>query len=458
MIASVVMLGLHKFENYIGIVIFSCIIFCEIFIINHKSLKTKTKFISLLAIGFILRLLWILNVKSVPVSDFEIMYEGAHQLLEGNTSIFHGTEYIARFPHLTIMVLYMALIIKIFPNNNLIAMKGINLILGLVTIYFVYKLAKEIFNSEKLALYGAGIASIFPALITYVGVYCTENLAIPFYLASVYLFIMVMKNKLNKYYLILSGIILSVGNLFRMVALIMVVAYTAYIILYNNDKILEKIQKIIFYSVPYALVLIVVSISLQFFKITEFPLWNGSEPKITNILKGTNIENGGRWNEEDARIVDKYNYDYEKIEETSKEIIKERLTTTPPLKLLKFYFSKYLTQWSSGDFSGVYWSKLHLEDEDIIFDLEATNLQFPYVVIVVLIFLGLINRKKYSECIEINLIYIIICGYGLMNLITETQGRYSLIVAWILIIASLEGIRYIYRKSQKEKHLYVGDN
>ena len=146
MIASVVMLGLHKFENYIGIVIFSCIIFCEIFIINHKSLKTKTKFISLLAIGFILRLLWILNVKSVPVSDFEIMYEGAHQLLEGNTSIFHGTEYIARFPHLTIMVLYMALIIKIFPNNNLIAMKGINLILGLVTIYFVYKLAKEIFN------------------------------------------------------------------------------------------------------------------------------------------------------------------------------------------------------------------------------------------------------------------------------------------------------------------------
>ena len=119
---------------------------------------------------------------------------------------------------------------------------------------------------------------------------------------------------------------MSVGNLFRMVALIMVVAYTAYIILYNNDKILEKIQKIIFYSVPYALVLIVVSISLQFFKITEFPLWNGSEPKITNILKGTNIENGGRWNEEDARIVDKYNYDYEKIEETSKEIIKERLT------------------------------------------------------------------------------------------------------------------------------------
>lgn len=75
-----------------------------------------------------------------------------------------------------------------------------------------------------------------------------------------------------------------------------------------------------------------------------------------------------------------------------------------------------------------------------------------------LIFLGLINRKKYSECIEINLIYIIICGYGLMNLITETQGRYSLIVAWILIIASLEGIRYIYRKSKKEKHLYVGDN
>lgn len=452
------MLGLNKIENYISSIVFLFIILFEVFIIICKNINKNIKLISLLIMGFVLRLLWLLNVQSVPVSDFGIIYKGAHQLLEGNTSIFHETGYIARFPHLTIMVLYMALIIKIFPNNNLMVMKGINLILGLVTIYFVYKLAKEIFDSEKLALYGAGIGAIFPALVTYVGVYCTENLAIPFYLASIYLFIMVIKNKLNKNYLILSGIILSFGNLFRMVALIMLIAYTAYIILYNNDKILEKIKQILLCSIPYAVVLIVVSASLQFSKITEFPLWNGSEPKITNILKGTNIENEGRWNEEDAMIVDKYNYDYEKIEEASKEIIKERLTTTPPLKLLKFYFTKYFTQWSSGDFSGVYWSKSNLEDEDIIFDLEATNFQFPYVVVVVLIFLGLINRKKYSECVEINLIYIIICGYGLMNLITETQGRYSLIAGWVLIIASLEGIRYIYRKSKKEKHLYVGDN
>ena len=452
-ISSSFMLGLNKFNNFVSLILFAIIIGFEIFTITNTKMNNTSKLILILIIGFVLRVFWILNANNLPVSDFEIMYKSAERFLLGDTSAFHGTAYIARFPHLTIMVLYMALIKKIFPNNNFLVMKSINLIFALLTIYFLYKLVKEIFNSEKLALYSAAITSVFPALITYVGVFCTENLAIPFYILSVYLFVLVMKNKLSKHYLILSGVLLSVGNLFRMVALIVLVAYVAYVILYNNDKIIEKIKKVFLFLIPYFFVLVFVSSSLQFFKITEFPLWNGSEPKITNILKGTNIESGGRWNDEDARIVDKYNYDYSKIEEESRKIILERFRETNPLTLVVFYFKKYLSQWSFGDFGGVYWSKAKLKDDNIFVDLNDSNFQFPYVVVVVLIFLGLIGRKNYNEYVEINLIYIIICGYGLMNLITETQARYSLIAAWLLIIASVEGIRYIYLKFKNGKYL-----
>ena len=452
-ISSVYMVVNSKLGNPIITTILLIAIILEIFIIINKKIDKNIKIISILAIGFILRLLWLLNIKSVPVSDFSTIYETAQKLLEGDTTAFYGTNYIARFPHLTIMVLYMSLIIKVFPYSNLVVMKGISLVLGVVTIYLIYMVVKEIFNSKKLALYGAGIAAVFPPLITYVGVYCTENLAIPLYLLSIYFFIMVIKNKLNKYYLILSGVALSFGNLFRMVATIMLIAYGMYIIIYKNEKILDKIKNILLYLIPYVLVLNIVSGSLQAFKITEFPLWRGSEPKITNILKGTNIEHYGRWNEEDATIVDRNNYEYEKIEEESKEIIIERLTTTPPLDLVKFYFNKYLVQWSSGDFEGVFWSKLNVEDKDIILNVNSNSFQFLYAIVVILIFLGLINRKIYKEYEEINLIYIIICGYGFMNLITESQGRYSLIASWALIIASIEGIRYIYKKLNKEKNL-----
>ncbi|MDZ5035384.1 hypothetical protein GNF81_22155, partial [Clostridium perfringens] len=110
------------------------------------------------------------------------------------------------------------------------------------------------------------------------------------------------------------------------------------------------------------MLLFLVSFTLQSLKITEFPLWKGSEPKITNILKGTNIESGGRWNEEDASVPEKYNYDYEKVKEASAQIIKDRLTTTPPIELVKFYIKKFALQWNEGDFGGIYWTKLDVPE------------------------------------------------------------------------------------------------
>jgi hypothetical protein len=44
---------------------------------------------------------------------------------------------------------------------------------------------------------------------------------------------------------------------------------------------------------------------------------------------------------------------------------------------------------------------------------------------------------------EINLFYLILCGYGITYLITEAQPRYSYIVSWIFIILSINGLDYL---------------
>ncbi len=426
------------------------IITLELFIIV-KKVDVKWKLIFILLLGFILRGLWLLNINSIPTSDFRVIYECAQDLLTGDTNAFWGSGYIARFPHLTIMVLYMALMIKVFPVSNLIAMKFVNLLSGVLIIYLVYLLAREIFNSKKLGLYAAGLGSVFSPLVTYVGVYCTENIAIPFYILSTYIFILVVKNKKSKYYLILSGVILSIGNLFRMVATIMIIAFAMYLIIYAKDKFLERVKKILLYLAPYLLVLFTVSSLLHWIGITEFPLWKGSEPKVTSILKGSNIERGGRWNEEDASIVNKYDYDYNKISEASRKIIIKRLTTTKPLELAKFYLNKFAKQWNEGDFGGIFWSKLNVPEEEIIIDVSLELLEIVYLFVMILVFLGIINRRKNNKNYEINLIYLILCGYGVMYLVTESQARYSLIIAWIFIILATEGIRFLIRKSNREE-------
>lgn len=444
-IGSVFFYESFNIEVIIPILILAITIGLELFIIK-KNVSTKWKVLLILLLGFILRGLWLVNINTEPISDFRVIYETAQDLLAGDTGAFWGSGYLGRFPHLTIMSLYMAFMIKVFPVNNLIAMKVFNLFFGVLTIYLIYLLSKEIFNSRKLGLYAASLASFFPPLVTYVGIFCTENIAIPLYLLSTYLFILVVKNKKSKYYLVLSGIILSVGNLFRMVATIMIIAFALYLIIYTKDKLLEKVRKIGIYLIAYLLVLFTVSTTLQGIGVTEFPLWKGSEPKITSVLKGTNIKNFGRWNEEDASIVNKYNYDYDKINEASREIIIERLTTTNPIKLAGFYIVKFAIQWSIGDFEGAYLSKLDMPEEAVGINVSLWLIELIYTFVMILVFLGLLRRRKNNRDSEINLIYLMLCGYGVMYLVTEAQGRYSLIIAWAFIIFAIEGVRFLLKK------------
>ena len=141
------------------------------------------------------------------------------------------------------------------------------------------------------------------------------------------------------------------------------------------------------------MVLFTVSTTLQGIGVTEFPLWKGSEPNTTSILKGTNIENFGRWNKEDASIIEKYNYDYEKVNEASKEIIIERLTSTNPIKLAGFYIVKFAMQWSIGDYEGAYLSKLDMPEDAVKVNVSLWLIEVVYGFIMILVFLGLLNKS-----------------------------------------------------------------
>lgn len=148
-IGSLIFYESFSIEIIIPILILAITIALELFIIK-KQISTKWKIVLILLLGLILRGLWLLNINTVPTSDFRVIYECAQNLLTGDTEAFGGSGYIARFPDLTIMVLYMSVIIKIFPVSNLIVMKIFSLVFGVITIYLIYLLAKEIFNSKKI--------------------------------------------------------------------------------------------------------------------------------------------------------------------------------------------------------------------------------------------------------------------------------------------------------------------
>lgn len=296
-IASVCIFFVTILDFNIGTIVFTFAIIISLFLgykIINSSYNNNQKICLLILMSAVIRILWLLNTNNTPVSDFNVMYQSAKAFTLGDSSCFKGKAYIARFPHLTITVLYMSLMEYLFPQHNLLAMKIINLFLGLLVLVLIYFISYELFNDKRKALISLFIGSIFPPFVTYTSVFCSENLAMPLYLLSTYLFLKSMKSDKNKFlFIIFSSVVLALGNLFRMVADVILIAYILYIVIYFKDKILKKLLNIFCVIVPYIMIIVLVSNTLQNMNITENPLWRGSEPKITNVLKGTNMNSLG---------------------------------------------------------------------------------------------------------------------------------------------------------------------
>jgi hypothetical protein len=400
------------------------------------KISIYSRLIPIIAFAFLMRLLWIINVDTVPFSDFGLIYDFGRSFASGDYYMFKGTEYIARFSHLTVFVVYTGFI-HMLSEKPLFIMKLVNVILSTASVYIIFLLCCEIYSCRKKGLYSALAAAFFPPFIMYTSVCSTESIAMPFFLTSLYIFILVIKGKIKVYWLLFSGVMLSVGNLFRVVGPVILIAYIMYIIIYYNSK--KIMQPCICLLISFLIPLYAVNTVLLKLQITEYSIWKGREPSVTSILKGTNIKHGGGWNEEDAALPERYNYDYDAVSKASKELIKERLTATPLPVLTKFYITKFTNQWAHGDFAAQFWSTekvTNVNQAVILSKYTSFYNQAFYLILFMIVYLGLFNKKLLAENPVVNLFYILFCGFGLLYLITEMQPRYAYIVSWIFIVLS----------------------
>ncbi len=430
-----------KFASTVIIVVY--ILFLIIYI-RYKSkfnllidLNNKKSIVYVLLVAFILRLLWIIFIPTEPTSDFGLMYSYAEEVANGSYYGFKEYAYFARFAHDTITVLYFSIFYHI-TENPLMIIKFLNVIWGTLSVCFLYLTIKEV-SERKNAIIGAMILGSFPAFIMYTSETMSENIAMPFYLLGIYMFLRGLREKTGIKYYLMCGLALSVANMFRMVGAVFLLAFLVYTLVYKGLKKFIKSFPIIFLS--YWILIFIISQSLLFFEITETHLWNSKEPSITSILKGTNVEFHGRWNEEDAKVPEEQNYDAEKIKEVSKSIIMDRFKNTPIKETFGHYVRKLSSQWGAGDYGAAGWVIVDASDtristfmKDSITEIRVfINLIYMTILIGVLKYL-VINNYKVSE--KINLFFILFGGFVLLYLISETQERYGFIISWVVVLFS----------------------
>ncbi len=158
-------------------------------------------------ISLILRLVWILKVPTVPVSDFLQYHNGALSIINGTGYRIYG--HISSYEPVGYS-LFLAFIYSIFGSSFWVA-KIANVIISCIGVIFIYLITKKCFT-KKYAYICALIYGILPLNIIYTSVISTEIIFTTLYLL---LLLLIIKKESIKYSNIILGILLGILTLIK---------------------------------------------------------------------------------------------------------------------------------------------------------------------------------------------------------------------------------------------------
>lgn len=413
---------------------------------DNKKLS-YTVFGIILIAGFVLRIYWINSVDTLQVSDFERMWQSASEIASGNYSRFQKDGYLYTYPHLAFTTLFYTAVYKIF-GGSITAMKMINALLSVGTCILVYLIANQLSDLSKKPV-ALIIMAINAPFIFFNNFLDSQNLAMVFFYAAVLIYLKVFNDRINPLYLIVSGVLLSMGNLFRSVGIIFVIAMIMHMLIYSTYKlspIFRKGKKKLSLDrnllKPMFLVLMLLAMYMTTFALNYAFIWSGVFQKptwdtggnmILYINAGFNHESNGMWNQEDYDLLRDVGYDYELAEIEAKNRLRERLSDKD--KVMTLISNKFNVQWGTGDFAGLYWSTYKLgsnpkstNDMLVWLNYHYYYIQSFYSALILAIMIKLLDawyNNRMSSAYYFGLI--LFTGFVCLHTVIEMQPRYGYI-------------------------------
>jgi len=438
-------MGLKSFDyiseiNNIFIIKFLKLIVCiGLFILVYLGIyrlnfSNQLASLGLFLSAFFLRFLFILNVDIQPISDFKLLYETAYAISNGNLEPIKNDVYFKLWNYNIPFTLYEAFILRIFDNQFVIQFVNVLLSSGIVVL--IYNISRKLFN-QKIGLFSAIIAIVFPPFIVYSGILTNQTISIFFLLLGIYFY-------LSKKDLIWVGLMLGLAQIFRPIGTLFLLGIVLMLLIqfisnnrFNFNSIKSLIIKNIKLFSSYHLVLIITSVILLKGNYSEHSLYHNASSNY-KFLVGFNYNSKGGYSEEDSNLL--FNTYDTTFENYSKELIKIR--TEDKLKVLELFEEKFRIMWSSSD-SSFYWADWYNDQL-----LKVTNYMW-----VVILFLGSYASFSLIKSISRQHVLMIPILLGLfigVYFLIEIQSRYRYELYPLFIIISgygmFEMFQFLYKK------------
>lgn len=174
--------------------------------------------------GFLLRFLVILVLHPPIVSDFGVLYDAAHSLMEGDRS-FSTTGYFSLWAYQTAYVVWEAMWLSIWDHPVFLELVHAALSAGSVCLLYRLVLPHVRRSSAQIA---ALLLTVFPFVLTLPTVLTNQIPAAFFLVLGVWLLVCPDTDRLRFWRFLLAGLSLQLGNLLRPEGIIVIVAVLAW--------------------------------------------------------------------------------------------------------------------------------------------------------------------------------------------------------------------------------------
>lgn len=406
----------------------------------HKELFRKTDifiFSSIVIIGIVLRVLWIIYVPTVPISDFLLYHKGAISIISGKGYRIYG--HIGAYEPIGYAAI-LALLYSIFGAKILVA-KISNVIFAVIGFCFLYFIVNKAFKNKKISYLCMLLYAILPINIVYTSVLSTEITFTALYLILIFL---IFKTDKRLNILIFMGILLGILSLIK--PYMMVYEFVIFLLDCYKLKSLKKSIKNL------CIIIIFMSLTILPWTIRNYLVFNDFIPISTNggytLYANNNDYATGGWqnpfnipNSPLLKYKDKNDeyWDEVKVDKEGKRLAFNWMVNNPE-KFGNVGLKKLKNLFISVDYGG--WATDHLKnDKESKYKKTVTkiNKKVHYIMLrimiiyFILIILQMLNKKIKNLYTHL-FIVINIMFYVVVTFVFEGQPRYVFPLLPIFII------------------------
>ena len=397
------------------------------------------------SISVLLRALWMINVDTALFSDFTGYFHYASEIAKGyprtDQALYDIFPFTVGYP-VVISFWYMVF------GASLVAGKVFNLLCSVIILLLIYFTAEAALN-RSVARISALVFAFWPTQVMYSSVMATEHIFGVFYMLSIFLIFLIGNNLFEmKVYLysFTLGITTTATQFIRPISILLFPAIFMYIYIFADEGIslkslVHKTKIFIMICITYILTMFLLTAVV--FHFTGVDLSNSSPGY--NLLMGTNVKYRGVWNPEDAKIIQEFSYDAEKIQ---KEALRRSLNRieSNPAEFLKFALTKKIPAMWENEGYGYYWSTQRINNSNAFDDFMKIHTkmihfiyQSYYVLMLFLVVVGSIFALK-SMNYNASLLMLLPLAVMGAHLFLEVQGRYAFPAMPLLIMMSAYGV------------------